>query len=351
MGLALAKRLAKDGWSLVIDGRDPEDLEKAKTGISRPESAVLAIPGDVSDEAHRLELAQAVESLGGLDLLVNNASLLGPSPQPELLHYPLEVLERVYKVNVFAPLALFQASRGSLRPGAAVVNVTSDAAVEGYEGWGGYGSSKAALEQLTNILAAENPELRVYAVDPGDMRTRMHQQAFPDEDISDRPLPEESVPGVISLLEGDLPSGRYEARNLPEKGGAKELRVAITAQDFEAAREFYGDKLGLAVVEEWSREDGRGVIFAAPKTTVEVLDEAQSSFVDEVEAGGIASGHVRLAVATEDVNETSKTLERAGANPLGEAVETPWGDFNLRLEAPDGVQVTLFQPAGRGESG
>jgi NAD(P)-dependent dehydrogenase (short-subunit alcohol dehydrogenase family) len=131
-----------------------------------------------------------------------------------LLDYPLDVLEQVYQSNVISPLALIQALNNQLKPQARIINVTSDAAVEPYEGWGGYGSSKAALEQLSNILAAENPGLRVYRVDPGDMRTQMHQEAFPDEDISDRPLPEESVPGFIELLTGDLPSGRYEAREL-----------------------------------------------------------------------------------------------------------------------------------------
>ena len=150
-----------------------------------------------------------------MDALVNNASILGPSPQPELLDYPLDVLREVYSRNVISPLALVQEIRSDLKPGARIINVTSDAAVEPYEGWGGYGSSKAALEQLSNILSAENPDLRVYCVDPGDMRTRMHQEAFPDEDISDRPLPEESVPGFVELLTGDLPSGRYEARSLP----------------------------------------------------------------------------------------------------------------------------------------
>ncbi|HEX5973948.1 MAG TPA: SDR family oxidoreductase, partial [Rubrobacteraceae bacterium] len=173
-----------------------------------------AIPGDVTDDEHRRSLAKAVRELGGLDALINNASILGPSPQPVLLDYPLETLEEVYRANTLAPLALIQALRHDLKPGSRILNVTSDAAVEPYEGWGGYGSSKAALEQLSNILAAENPDLRVYRVDPGDMRTRMQQEAFPDEDISDRPLPEESVPGLVELLTGDLPSGRYEARAL-----------------------------------------------------------------------------------------------------------------------------------------
>jgi NAD(P)-dependent dehydrogenase (short-subunit alcohol dehydrogenase family) len=213
LGLALARRLAEDGWTLIVDARGEEDLESARAELSR-HTHVIAIPGDVADRAHRAEIAEAAREAGGVDALVNNASILGPSPQPELLDYPLDVLREVYLKNVISPLALIQEIRADLKPGARVINVTSDAAVEPYEGWGGYGSSKAALEQLSNILAAENPDLRVHRVDPGDMRTTMHQEAFPDEDISDRPLPEESVPGFVELLTGDLPSGRYEARAL-----------------------------------------------------------------------------------------------------------------------------------------
>src|SRR5918995_3509584 len=213
LGLALARRLAAEGWTLIIDARGAEDLEAARVELA-DFTHVVAIPGDVTDDEHRRSLAGAVRELGGLDALVNNASILGPSPQPVLLDYPLEVLEEVYRTNVVSPLALIQALRTELRTDARIINVTSDAAVEPYEGWGGYGSSKAALEQLSNILAAENPNLRVYSVDPGDMRTRMQQEAFPDEDISDRPLPEESVPGFLELIAGDLPSGRYEARAL-----------------------------------------------------------------------------------------------------------------------------------------
>ena len=213
LGLALARALADEGWILIIDARGEDALESARAGLSE-RTRVTAIPGDVSDAGHRNALAEAAREAGGLDALVNNASILGPSPQPALLDYPLDVLEEVYRKNAISPLALVQASKAELKPDARIVNVTSDAAVEPYEGWGGYGSSKAALEQLSNILAAENPNLRVYRVDPGDMRTRMHQAAFPDEDISDRPLPEESVPGFMRLLTGDLPSGRYEARAL-----------------------------------------------------------------------------------------------------------------------------------------
>ncbi len=213
LGLALARGLAEDGWALVIDARGEEDLEAARAGLSKL-TTVTAIAGNVMDPEHRRELADAAREAGGLDAVVNNASVLGPSPRPDLLDYPPDVLEEVYRTNVISPLALIQAVRDELKPRARIVNVTSDAAVEPYEGWGGYGSSKAALEQLSNILAAENPDLRVYSIDPGDMRTRMHQEAFPGEDISDRPLPEESVPGLVELLTGDLPSGRYSAAAL-----------------------------------------------------------------------------------------------------------------------------------------
>jgi NAD(P)-dependent dehydrogenase (short-subunit alcohol dehydrogenase family) len=208
LGLALTRALAGRGWRLVVDARGAEALEEATAGLER----VVAIAGDVADAGHRREL---VETAGErIDLLVNNASLLGPSPQPALADYPLADLERVYEVNLFAPLALVQLVLPRLAPEAAILDITSDAAVEPYEGWGGYGSSKAALDQLTAILAAENAELRVYSVDPGDMRTRMHQDAFPGEDISDRPPPEQSVPGLLALIEGSQPSGRYVAREL-----------------------------------------------------------------------------------------------------------------------------------------
>jgi NAD(P)-dependent dehydrogenase (short-subunit alcohol dehydrogenase family) len=207
LGLALARELARRSWRLVIDARGAEALEAARAELAEL-TEVVAIPGDVADAAHREALVTAAGPR--IDLLVNNASLLGPSPQPALADYPLDVLERVYRVNVLAPLALFQAARGRLQPGAVVVNVSSDAAVEPYEGWGGYGSSKAALEQLGRILGAEHPDLRMLVVDPGDMRTQMHQEAFPGEDISDRPLPEEVVPALLTLIEGS-PSGRYQA--------------------------------------------------------------------------------------------------------------------------------------------
>jgi len=215
LGLALARQLASRGWWLIIDARQPGALERAAQELS-VHTRVIAIAGGVASPNHRQALVDAVSTTGGLDALVNNASFLGPSPQPIILDYPLEELEQVYRVNVFAPLALVQALRSQLKPGAVIVNVSSDAGVEAYEGWGGYGSSKAALEHLSAILAVENPLWRVYWVDPGDMRTQMQQEAFPGEDISDRPLPEASVPGLITLLTAGLPSGRYKAREMSQ---------------------------------------------------------------------------------------------------------------------------------------
>lgn len=213
LGLALARSLARSGWSLILDARGAEALEAVRAELSAL-TTVVAIAGDVTAPAHRAALAAAAAELGGLDAVVNNASTLGVSPLPRLLDYPLDAMEQVFRTNTIAPLALLQALRPHLKPGARLINVSSDAAVEPYETWGGYGASKAALEQLSRVLAAENPDFRVYWVDPGDMRTQMHQEAFPGEDIGDRPLPEASVPGFLTLLTGELPSGRYQARAL-----------------------------------------------------------------------------------------------------------------------------------------
>jgi len=210
LGLALARALDEGGWRLIVDARGGDALEAATAGLQN----VTAIAGDVADPAHRRALVDAVGDR--IDLVVNNASLLGPSPQPALAAYPLETLRDVYEANVIGPLALLQLALPRMPDGAAVLDITSDAGVEPYEGWGGYGSSKAALEQLTAILAAEHPGLRVYWVDPGDMNTQMQQDAFPGEDVSDRPPPEESVPGLLALIEGSLPSGRYQARELAQ---------------------------------------------------------------------------------------------------------------------------------------
>lgn len=213
LGLALARQLAQDGWHLIINARGAAALQAAYQELS-PLTCVTSIAGDVTDPAHRRALAVAAEAAGGLDALINNAGVLGPSPQPALLDYPLDVLAEVYRNNVLAPLGVIQALRPQFKPNTVIINVSSDAAAQPYEGWGGYGSSKAALEQLSAILAEENPQWHIYWVDPGDMQTQMHQDAFPGEDISDRPLPETSVPGFVTLLQGKEPSGRYAAREI-----------------------------------------------------------------------------------------------------------------------------------------
>ena len=207
LGRALAAALVSRQWTVVGDGRDAAALDSAAREIG-----FTAVPGDVADPAHRAALAGTCPEL---DLLVNNASSLGVSPLPPLARYPMAELENVYRVNVFAPLALTQLLLPALTAARGVViDISSDAAVEPYEGWGGYGSAKAALDQLTAVLGAEHPDLAVYAVDPGDLRTAMHQRAFPGEDISDRPLPETAVPAFLRLLGERPPSGRYRAADL-----------------------------------------------------------------------------------------------------------------------------------------
>jgi len=219
LGRALATALSSRGWRLVVDGRDGDRLAAAVASLPHPE-LVTALPGDVADPAHRANLSAAAGDR--LDLLVNNASDLGPSPLPRLADLRPADLERVLAVNVVAPLALAGSVLPALRrAGGRVVNVSSDAAVEAYEGWGGYGASKAALDQLTAVLAVEQPELRIYAVDPGDMATDMHQAAFPGEDISDRPAPETVVPALLALIDGDRPSGRYRAADLVPAGAGR----------------------------------------------------------------------------------------------------------------------------------
>lgn len=211
LGLELTRGLVTEGWTVVVDARDGEALKQATGPFG---DSVVAVPGDVADAVHRQRLLEEARRRGPLALLVNNASVLGPSPQPLLSDYPLDVLRRVFEINVLAPLALTQLCLPHFADGGIVVDLSSDAAVEGYPGWGGYGASKAALDQLSKVLAAEHPALRVYWVDPGDMNTRMHQEAFPGEDISDRPPPSASVPGFMRLIEERPPSGRYRARDL-----------------------------------------------------------------------------------------------------------------------------------------
>lgn len=210
LGLALARALAAGGWRLVIDARGRGDLERAAAEL-RERTDVVALAGDVADGAHRSALVAAAGER--VHLLVNNASALGPSPLPAVADYPVDALASVLAVNLLAPLGLIALVLERMR-GGTIINLSSDAALEPYPGWGGYGSSKAALDQLTAVLGAERPDLHVYAVDPGDMRTGMHQDAFPGEDISDRPPPEDSVPGLLALIERPPASGRYRARDL-----------------------------------------------------------------------------------------------------------------------------------------
>jgi NAD(P)-dependent dehydrogenase (short-subunit alcohol dehydrogenase family) len=227
LGQALAEGLAREGWSLVVDGRDATALQTAAdrlTLLLADNAAVRALPGDITDARHRRDLVDAAAELGGLDLLVNNAGTLGTSPLPALADYPLDDLRVAFEVNVVAPLGLIQAAlpllSASTRP--RIINITSDAGVEAYEGWGGYGAGKAALEHLGAVLAVECPDVTVWSVDPGDLRTAMHQAAFPGEDISDRPEPESVVCSFLALIDSDRPGGRYRAAELlvAESAGA-----------------------------------------------------------------------------------------------------------------------------------
>ncbi|MGI8754342.1 MAG: SDR family NAD(P)-dependent oxidoreductase [Acidimicrobiales bacterium] len=212
LGQALAERLATDGWSIVIDARRADRLGAAVDQLqssAAEDSTIVGVAGDVTDPVHRRALADAARELGPVGLLVNNASTLGASPLPRLVAIDADVLRRTFDVNVVAPVALIGELADDLADGATVANISSDAALGAYEGWGGYGSSKAALDQVSRVLAAEHPEWRVLAIDPGDMATEMHQAAFPGEDISDRPDPTEAVAAVFALISGEQPSGRY----------------------------------------------------------------------------------------------------------------------------------------------
>jgi NAD(P)-dependent dehydrogenase (short-subunit alcohol dehydrogenase family) len=223
LGQALAEGLAAHGWSLVIDGRHPAALEEAAAQLApllAPGSAVRAVAGDITDPAHRRALVAAASELGGLDLLVNNAGTLGTSPLPPLGAYPLDDLRVALEVNVVAPLGVTQAALPLLATSShpRLLNITSDAAVEAYEGWGGYGAGKAALEHIGAVLAIEYPSVAVWSVDPGDLRTAMHQAAYPGEDISDRPEPGSVVPAFLALIDSHRPSGRYRASELVGAG-------------------------------------------------------------------------------------------------------------------------------------
>lgn len=347
LGLALARALADEGWTLIITARGAEALEAAHRELAQ-KTAVVAIVGDVTNPAHRADIARAAEAVGGLDAVVNNAGILGPSPQPSLLDYPLDILEQVYRANVIAPLGILQAVRHTLRDGARIINISSDAAIQPYEGWGGYGSGKAAFEQLSAILAAENPAWKVYWVDPGDMRTQMHQEAFPGEDISDRPLPESSVPGLMLLLTEDFPSGRYQARTVGETPYHPWLNLVLRVDDMANALAFYRDYLGMSVAEEW-REVGHGVLLNAGKATIELADGIQAAEVDRIEVGATTDNRVRLALSVPNVVAAGATFAEHGATIEGQVVDTPWNHRNQRARTAEGVAVTLFQEMESGK--
>lgn len=345
LGLALAHALADRNWSLVIDARGADALNAAEQALAA-KTKVIAIAGDVSSPEHRQALAEAVKQTGGLDVLVNNASLLGPSPQPNLLDYPMDVLNAVYQVNVLAPLALLQAVKDHVKDDLRVLNVTSDAGIEAYAGWGGYGSSKAALEQWTAVLAQEQPNWKVYQVDPGDMRTQMHQDAFPGEDISDRPLPDVSVPGFLQLIEGDLPSGRYQTQAMPGDQKSQtihEVRIVLTTQQFEETLRLYQEGFGLELLEDWSEGDKRCMLFKVGYATLELNNETQAAYLDDVEVGNRSAGAVRLAFKVNNTEQAAHQVIASGAKALSGVVDTPWQDRNQRLQAHDDIQVTLFQ--------
>ncbi|MEU4117979.1 SDR family NAD(P)-dependent oxidoreductase [Kitasatospora sp. NPDC028055] len=220
LGLALARALAAEGWRLVITARGATALAGAAAELSAL-TKVVALPGSIVDDDHRAHLATAADRLGGASLLINNAGSLngaaapGGEPLPRLADFPLPDLLELFEVNALAPIALTQLVLPQLRDHAgALLNISSDAAVEPYLGWGGYGASKAALDQATAVLAREEPELRVWAVDPGSMRTEMLQEASPGEDISGEPLPEQVAPLLLDLLHHRTPSGRYRAEDL-----------------------------------------------------------------------------------------------------------------------------------------
>jgi NAD(P)-dependent dehydrogenase (short-subunit alcohol dehydrogenase family)/catechol 2,3-dioxygenase-like lactoylglutathione lyase family enzyme len=356
LGLALARELAHRGWNLIIDGRNAKALEAARAELAA-NTNVVAIDGDVTDPVHRAAIIRAAQALGGLDVLMNNASTLGSSPRPDLLDYPLDTLEAVFRTNVIAPLALIQAARSTLKASARIINVSSDAGVEPYAGWGGYGASKAALEQLTAILAAENPAWRVYWVDPGDMRTEMHQEAFPGEDISDRDLPEDSVPGFIELFTGDLPSGRYRAKALhPQetseaKPNVEGLRLVLTVTDFDKATALYRDQLGLPAIDQWITPESHGILLEAGHATLELVDEGQAAEVDQIEVGKRSAGEVRVAYTVRDLDAAANAAKSPDVTAISGAVLTPWNDLNQRLRTTihPNVEITLSQEMGAPE--
>jgi NAD(P)-dependent dehydrogenase (short-subunit alcohol dehydrogenase family) len=224
LGYALARKLADHGWTLIIDSRSVRDLQFAADSIG-PANQVRAVAGDINDVKHRRDLLEAAVSIGGLDAVVCNAGTLGPSPRPELMEFPLHELQHLMQTNFVSQVGLLQTVAPTFSSHPRIVIITSDAATQPYPAWGGYGASKAALELATRVLAEERPDWRIMIVDPGNMRTQMQQDAYPGEDISDRPLPEDSVPGLLELLEGDHKSGCYLASELCAMGNQSDVPI------------------------------------------------------------------------------------------------------------------------------
>jgi NAD(P)-dependent dehydrogenase (short-subunit alcohol dehydrogenase family) len=292
LGFALASELANAGWRLIIDGRDADALRSAAATLA---ADVTAIPGDITDPAHRVALIEAAH--GRLDLLVNNAGTLGPTPLPPTADADLAAVRDTFETNTIAPLALTQLALPLLRASHGIVaDITSDAAVEGYPGWGAYGASKAATEQLRNVLAAEEPDVTVWRIDPGDLRTRMHQDAFPGEDISDRPLPESVAPAFATLLAARPPSGRIRLADVgtttddAADPGPLRLWLAATVDAYPEVAAFYRDALGLAEVDGWPS----GAVFGVGATGR--IEIARADAVDPA-AGAVAALEFRDASA------------------------------------------------------
>ena len=399
LGFALAQQLADAGWNLIIDARNASELHEAAASLAQtedpgqpegPSQTVEAVAGDIADPAHREALIHAAGAHGRLDLLINNAGTLGPSPLPAVADFDLDALRRTVEVNTIAPLALTQLALPLLRMSrGTVIDVTSDAAVEGYPGWGGYGASKAATEQLRNVLAAEETDVIIWRVDPGDLRTAMHQAAFPGEDISDRPLPESVAPGLMRLLAARPPSGRYRladyattpesalvdsvaADSVAGDSAAPEsttpvvalaisdaVAVAATSQATDAADgavrlwltaevdnigpvlTFYRDQLGLPDVDGWSIDGEEGVVFAVGAAGR--IEIEQMPFPETPRAGVQAAIEYASAEALDAVHARIAGVD-AGAGTSGQSsiVVHDRGHAGFTATDPRGVEIYLW---------
>jgi NAD(P)-dependent dehydrogenase (short-subunit alcohol dehydrogenase family) len=365
LGYALTAQLADAGWHVIVDARDAEALGTAAETLRaagwHPDSRIEAIPGDITDAAHRADLVAAATAAGGLDLLVNNAGILGPSPLPATGALGADDLRAIVEVNVLAPLALTQLALPLLRAsGGVLIDITSDAAVEAYPGWGGYGAAKAATEQLRNVLAAEEAEastgVTVWRVDPGDLRTEMHQLAFPGEDISDRPLPETVAPGLPALLAARPPSGRYRLADYvpaepPAASGPTALWLTIEVPEYAPATAFYRDILGLAEVDSWSDGAEQGAVYAVgPAGRIEVERPATPASQPAAPAAQPARAAIEypsLEALTAAHAAITERLRRAGHDGDTSVRPTPVihhhrGHSGFTLHDPYGTEIYLW---------